>query len=112
MKEQPWEPSAEIVEAISQGFRRQMDRAITSAELKTVLDGVGWGWVTRCIFENDLDMEEAMKVARDIEANVETHMARLGDTRGDADRLSIGIGAGFFTGLWIGLLLSQPTEDT
>lgn len=99
MKELPWEPPAVLVETVSRVYREQTGREISSAALKVTLDGMGW--VTRMAQERGLDMEELMEICETVGDNARANVeqAKLGGV--GEDELSIGVGAGFFTGMWL-----------
>jgi hypothetical protein len=106
-KDRPiWEgegPSREMIEKISATFRAQVGREIASAELKTTLDGMGW--LMRMAAEEDVPLEALMQIAEDIESKARANIART--SIGVHDQLSVGVGAGFFTGLWVGILFER-----
>lgn len=102
-KDEPWEPPAEIVESVIATFRAQQGRDITAAELVVTL--VGMGWVTRMALEQDLDMEELMDIVDDLERVTRSSTTRLPQIH-ERDQIAVGLGSGFFTGLWLGLTLN------
>ena len=61
LKVEPWEPPEGSIEAISRAFTASMLREPTTAELLTMITGVGW--IYRMALDEDLDMTEIVAVA-------------------------------------------------
>jgi hypothetical protein len=106
MKDTPWEPPAELVDALAQRWRAQMGEEITSAQLLATVQGVGW--ILHMCQEHDIPFDELMTVTAMLEQHVTVNRRRTQMAGGPTEHpLTVGLGAGFFTGLWLGLELAS-----
>lgn len=101
LKDQPWEPPAEIVTMLSKRYREATGQEISSAELQTMVQGLGW--TIRMAHDAGIDPDEMFSVTESLLVTTRRNMVRIGGGR--RDELGIGLGAGFYTGLYVGLLL-------
>lgn len=101
LKDQPWEPPAEIVTMLSKRYREATGQEISSAELQTMVQGLGW--TIRMAHDAGIDPDEMAATTELLLATTRRNVARIGV--GGLDDLAVGLGAGFFTGLYVGLLL-------
>lgn len=106
MKDKPWAPPAELVAALARGFKAQMGEEITSAQLLVTVQGVGW--ILHMCQEHGIPFDELMSITAMLEQHVEVNRQRARLAGGpEEDPLKVGLGAGFFTGLWLGLELTS-----
>jgi hypothetical protein len=105
MKEEPWQPPREAMAAMSQAFKAALLRSPSNAELKVMAEG--FGWVQKMAGEQCLNLLEVVQIAMEIESNTRANLLRVQTELSAHDQLGAGVGAGFFTGLWVGLLLGD-----
>lgn len=104
-KEEPVDLPSEAVDALSKSFRMQFGRAPSSAELSVSVRG--FGWIHKMTDEQGLDMRELVQIAEELAKATSENMEAAQAELQAEDVLSAGVGGGFFTGLWVGLLLKE-----
>lgn len=108
MKDEPWEPPTELVSALAKRFRAERGEEITSAQLLLTVRGIGW--ILHMCQEHDLPFDELMIVTGMLEQHIAVNVRRarmVGAVGATDDPLTVGLAAGFFTGLWLGLELTS-----
>jgi hypothetical protein len=89
-------------------FQARLKRMPTEQELDAGMAGLGW--LVRMCNEEEIDFEDFMGICEKIQANVRENLPNATTVYSFDDAIGLGIGAGFPTGLWVGLLLGQSDD--
>lgn len=108
LKEQSFDMPADLIGVLSDRLAEQLGRRPSTGELEAAVAGIGW--VARMLHDFKLDLADALAVPEAITANVLTNLRRARERNapyGEREAVEAGIGAGFYTGLYMGLLLMR-----
>jgi hypothetical protein len=99
-----WPPA--LVPTVSLVARKVRDQLGTTDPRVIESTMNGMAWVCQMLYEENMDPEEAMDVPMDLSRNVlGTLPPALVERLTLRQAVDLGIGAGFFTGLWMGVLM-------
>lgn len=105
-----WRPDADSLRQITEKLRAELGEGFNAKGVEDTI--MGLGWVGRMLVEYGLDFEQLMVTAERLTdatlAGVDRSKLGLTPEQG----LQAGIGAGYFTGLYMGLMIGRASDGT
>lgn len=98
-----WSPTGEQLRTIFEQLAGELGE-VTPQMVEQTLRGLGW--VARLVVEHQLELDELMAVCQALDDGTRQEVVAAGLTD-PGQACSAGTGAGFFTGLLVGLIVAE-----
>lgn len=97
-----WQPTGDDIKRVAEGITEQLG-ALDPKAVEAALAGMGW--VMAMMQTNGLDMEEFFVACEWLTEVTMRNVSKIEGSFTPEQGVQAGVGAGFPTGLWVGLLI-------